>query len=153
MAQRGGSVISYVKFGPTVYSPLVEKRGAHILCAFEPLEMIRYLAYVHKKSHIVFNTGRVYPSSAVLGKVPYPEKPEEIAQKYCESVLPMDATEMAVALGLPNAVNLIMLGSISSWLPFSPEEWNKAIEKKVKAKYVEINKKAFEKGKEAVRIR
>jgi indolepyruvate ferredoxin oxidoreductase beta subunit len=150
MAQRGGSVISYVKFGDKIYSPIVEKNTADILCSFEPLEAIRYIDFLKQDGYVVVNSIRYVPQTAIFGKVPYPEKPEEIISQYTKNLYVFDALKIAMELKTPNVVNVIMLGSISKLMPFADEEWYRAIEKKVKAKFVDINKEAFRRGKAAI---
>ncbi|MCX7959663.1 MAG: indolepyruvate oxidoreductase subunit beta, partial [Deltaproteobacteria bacterium] len=150
MAQRGGSVISYVKFGDRVYSPIVEKKTADILCSFEPLEAIRYIDFLKDDGFAITNTVRNLPLTSIFGKIPYPDNPEEILRKYTKRVYEIDALKIALELKVPNVVNVILLGAISKLLPFSDDEWIAAIQKKVKPKFVEINKEAFRKGKEAV---
>lgn len=150
MAQRGGSVISYVRFGDKVFSPIVEKKSADILCSFEPLEAIRYIDFLKEDGYAIMNTTRNYPLTAIFGKIPYPENPAEIISKFTSKVYEIDALQIALELKVPNVVNVILLGSISKLMPFSDDEWFSAIQKKVKAKFVDINKEAFKRGKEAI---
>jgi indolepyruvate ferredoxin oxidoreductase beta subunit len=150
MAQRGGSVISYVRMGKKVHSPLVEKRTADILCSFEPLEAIRYIDYVREDGLAVINTSKNFPLTSIFGKIPYPENPAELIRPYTKTVIEIDALKIARELKVPNVVNVVLLGAISKKLPFSDDEWLAAIAKKVKAKFIEINKVAFQKGKEAM---
>jgi indolepyruvate ferredoxin oxidoreductase beta subunit len=150
MAQRGGSVISYVRMGKEVHSPLVEKRSADILCSFEPLETIRYVDYVRGDGTVVMNTSKNFPLTSIFGKIPYPENPIELVKPHAGRVVPIDALKTATELKVPNVVNVVLIGAISGMLPFSDEEWHAAITKKVKAKFIEINKVAFLKGKEAM---
>ncbi len=150
MAQRGGSVISYVKFGEKVYSPIVEKKSADILCSFEPLEAIRYIDFLKEDGYAITNTVRNFPLTSIFGKIPYPENPYEILSKFTSKVYEIDALKIALELKVPNVVNVVLLGAISKLLPFKDEEWIQAIQKKVKAKFVDINKEAFRRGKEAI---
>lgn len=150
MAQRGGSVVSHVRFGEKVFSPLVEKGKADILCAFEPLEMLRYIDYVNKNSYIFFNTEKIYPLTVFWGKIPYPDNPEKIALQYSNNVYKIEALSIAKKLGIQRVINLVMLGAISSLLPFSEDEWNEAISKKIRPEFIEENKKAFIMGREVI---
>lgn len=152
MAQRGGSVISYVKFGDKVFSPMVERKSADILCSFEPLEAIRYIDFLREDGYAVVNTAKNYPLTAIFGKVPYPENPIELVMRYTKKVFEVDALKIALELKLPTVVNVILLGVISQLMPFSDEEWFAAIQRKVKAKFVDINREAFKRGKETIRI-
>lgn len=152
MAQRGGSVISYVKFGDKVFSPIIEKRSADILCSFEPLEAIRYIDFLREDGFAITNTTRNYPLTAIFGKIPYPENTFEILCKFTSKVYEIDALKIALELKVPNVVNVILLGAISKLLPFTDEEWLQAIQKKVKAKFVDVNKEAFKRGKEAISL-
>jgi indolepyruvate ferredoxin oxidoreductase beta subunit len=151
MAQRGGSVISYVRMGKEVHSPIVEKRSADILCSFEPLEAIRYVDYVSPEGTVVVNTTKNFPLTSIFGKIPYPENPAAMLEGHAKKIIEIDALSMARELGVPNVVNVILIGSISGMLPFADGEWEEAIGRKVKAKFIEVNKAAFRKGKEAVR--
>ncbi|MFA6032918.1 MAG: indolepyruvate oxidoreductase subunit beta [Myxococcota bacterium] len=151
MAQRGGSVISYVRMGTDVHSPIVEKRSADILCSFEPLEAIRYADYVSPEGTIIMNTSKNFPLTSIFGKIPYPDKPAEVLKGHAKRIIEIDALKIARELGVPNVVNVILLGSIAGMLPFSDDEWIAAIAKKVKAKFIDVNKVAFQKGKEAIR--
>ncbi|MGC8926646.1 MAG: indolepyruvate oxidoreductase subunit beta [Myxococcota bacterium] len=150
MAQRGGSVISYVRFGDKVYSPIVEKKSADILCSFEPLEAIRYIDFLKDDGYAIINIVKNFPITAIFGKIPYPDNPSEIISKFTSKVYEIDALKIALELKVPNVVNVVLLGSISRLMPFTDEEWFAAIEKKVKAKFVGINKEAFKRGKEAL---
>ncbi|MCX7944242.1 MAG: indolepyruvate oxidoreductase subunit beta [Deltaproteobacteria bacterium] len=150
MAQRGGSVISYVKFGNKIFSPLVEKRSADILCSFEPLEAIRYIDFIKEDGFVITNTVKNFPLTAIFGKIPYPDNPIELLYKFTSKVYEIDALKIALEIKSPNVVNVVLLGAISKLLPFSDDEWFRAIQKKVKAKFVEVNKQAFSKGKEAI---
>ncbi len=147
MAQRGGSVISYVKFGEKVLSPLVEKKSADILCSFEPLEAIRYIDFLKEDGFVIVNTAKNLPLTAVFGKIPYPDKPAEIILKYTKHYYEIDALKLALKLKTPNVVNTILIGAISHLLPFSEEEWFSAIQKKVKSRFIDINKEAFRIGR------
>lgn len=150
MAQRGGSVISYVKFGEQVFSPIVEKRSADILCSFEPLEAIRYIDHLKEDGYLITNTTKNYPLTAIFGKIPYPENPAEILLKFTSRVYEIDALKIAMELKVPNVLNVVLLGAISKLLPFSVEEWMEAISRTVKPKFIEINKEAFKRGREAI---
>lgn len=152
MAQRGGSVISYVKFGDKVFSPIVEKRSADVLCSFEPLEAIRYIDFLGDDGCVVVNTTKNYPLTAIFGQVPYPEDPTEVIRRYTKRIFEVDALKIAMDLKLPTVVNVILLGIISQLMPFSDEEWFTAIQRKVKAKFVDINREAFKRGKETIKI-
>jgi len=152
MAQRGGSVISYVKFGDKVLSPIVEKKSADVLCSFEPLEAIRYIDFLRDDGYAILNTTKNFPLTSIFGKIPYPEKPAEVVAKFTNKVYEIDALKIALELKVPNVVNVILLGTISQLLPFSDDEWIQAIQKKVKAKFVDINKEAFKRGKEAIKF-
>lgn len=149
MSQRGGSVISHVRFGPKVHSPTVETGGADILCALEPLEALRYAEYLAPDGLAAVNTGRIAPLTTVFGDVPYPDDPGALLREKLKNVVEIEATRIAVELGVAKAVNVVMLGAVSSRMPFTDEEWNAAIEAQVKAKFVDKNKKAFAEGKKA----
>jgi len=147
MAQRGGSVVSYVKFGKKVYSPAVEPGTADIVLAFEKSESLRWLHYLKKDGFIVANNMMIKPTSLLYTGKKYPssEKVENYLKNY--KYLFIDSIEEAKKLGNPKVFNTIMLGAISKYIPnIEKEHWINAIKKSVPPKTVETNLKAFEFG-------
>ena len=147
MSQRGGSVVTYVRYGEKVYSPVIEKGEADIIISFEQLESARWLPYLKKGGTIVTNTQEINPMPVIIGAAEYPQNlAEKIAEKGI-NIEAFDALSLAEEAGTSKAVNLVLLGRISKYFDFTDEEWMDAIEKSVPAKFLELNKKAFSLGK------
>lgn len=145
MAQRGGSVVTFVRYGTKVNEPIVEEGQADVLIAFEKLEALRYAHYLKQDGAIVVNEQEIDPMPVVIGAAKYPLNiPEELAKTH--RVYRVDAIEEAKKLGNSRVFNIIVLGIAAQHMDFSKDEWLAVIEKTVPAKTVEINKKAFEIG-------
>lgn len=142
MAQRGGSVVTFVRYGDQVSEPIVEEGQADILIAFEMLEAKRYAHFLKKDGALIINQQRIDPITVVTGAAQYPEGIiEELEAKY--NVFKIDAMKEALALGNSKVFNIIVLGMAARHMEFSRETWLKVIEDTVPPKTVEINKKAF----------
>ncbi len=142
MAQRGGSVVTFVRYGEKVAEPIVEEGQADLLIAFETLEAKRYAHFLKKDGVLVVNEHRIDPITVVTGAATYPEGiVEELEKEY--SVLKINAMDEALKLGNSKVFNIIVLGMAAKHMDFSKEDWLKVIEKTVPPKTVEINKKAF----------
>ena len=142
MAQRGGSVVTFVRYGEKVAEPIVEEGQADLLIAFETLEAKRYAHFLKKDGVLVVNEQRIDPITVVTGAAAYPEGiVEELEKEY--SVLKINAMDEALKLGNSKVFNIIVLGMAAKHMDFSKEDWLKVIEKTVPPKTVEINKKAF----------
>jgi indolepyruvate ferredoxin oxidoreductase beta subunit len=149
MSQRGGSVVTYVRYGEKVYSPVVDNGEADVIISFEMLEAARWVEYLKKGGTIVTNTQQINPMPVIIGAAEYPQNlAEKIAEKGI-NIEAFDALSLAEEAGTSKAVNLVLLGRISKYFDFTDEEWMDAIEKSVPAKFLELNKKAFELGKNA----
>ncbi len=147
MAQRGGSVVTFVRYGSKVAEPIVEEGCADVLLAFERLEALRYAHFLKKDGVIVVNDWRIDPITVVTGAAAYPENIlEELSAKY--QVYSINAMEEAEKLGNVKAFNVIVLGLAARHMDFDRDLWLKVIEKTVPPKTVEINKKAFLMGYE-----
>ena len=147
MAQRGGSVVTYVRYGDSVAEPIVEEGQADILIAFERLEALRYAHFLKPTGAIIVNDTRIDPMSVVIGAAEYPEYIlENLQKKY--KVLAVDATAEALKLGNPRVFNTIILGVAAQHMDFSKEEWLQVIADTVPPKTIEINQKAFLTGYE-----
>lgn len=147
MSQRGGSVVTYVRYGEKVYSPVVDKGEADFIISFEMLEAARWVEYLKKGGTIVTNTQQINPMPVITGTAEYPENlSTKIAEKGI-NIEAFDALSLAEEAGTSKAVNLVLLGRISKYFDFTDEEWMDAIEKSVPAKFLELNKKAFNLGK------
>lgn len=150
MSQRGGSVVTYVRFGEKVYSPVIDKGEADIIVSFEKLEAARWLEYLKLGGQIITNTQEVEPMPVIIGAAKYPEQLVEKMQAAGAKVDAKDFLAIAEAAGSAKAVNIALMGRLSEYFPeISDEEWQKAIEACVPQKFLELNKKAFEMGKSA----
>ena len=142
MAQRGGSVVTFVRYGESVAEPIVEEGQADILIAFERLEALRYAHFLKKGGAIIVNDTRIDPMPVVIGAAEYPEHIlEELSKKY--NVLAVDATAEALKLGNARVFNTIILGVAAQHMHFSKEEWLQVIADTVPPKTIDINQKAF----------
>lgn len=150
MAQRGGSVVTHVKISEdTVNSPLIEEGDADVIIAFEELEAYRWLPYLKKGGTMYVNTQQWLPMPVVLGQAEYPDNIMEVLEANADKVKAFDALKIAEDCGSVKAVNVVLLGAASKDLPFDEESWIKVIEENVKPKFIDLNKKAFEMGRQA----
>ena len=145
MAQRGGSVVTFVRYGDKVYEPIVEEGQADVLIAFERLEAARYAHFLKEGGVLIVNDERIDPMPVVTGAAEYPEGIlEDLSKKY--TVYSMDAMAEAKNLGNQRVFNLVVLGMAAKHMDFTKEQWVSVIESTVPPKTIEINKKAFEAG-------
>jgi len=151
MAQRGGSVVSHLKFGPKVYSPLICEDQADFIFAFEYLEALRYIDFLKKGGIVLVNNQKIVPLTAHSGDVRYPEDIKEVCLKKASDVVFVPAVKIAQELGNIRTVNIIMLGALSNFLEFSEENWLLALENVLPSKILSVNRKAFKKGVEFTR--
>lgn len=147
MAQRGGSVLTYVKMAEKVYSPIIEPGEADVLLAFEQLEALRYAPYVKPGGYILVNTQRILPMPVITGKQPYPADILEQLAKYNVNVSSADALTKAINAGNVKAVNTVMLGMLSGVMGFEEQLWLDALKLCVPAKLLDVNLRAFQEGK------
>lgn len=145
MAQRGGSVVTFVRYGTKVNEPIIEEGQADVLIAFERLEALRYAHFLKKGGVIVVNDQRIDPMPVVIGVAKYPDNILEELEK-TNRVYKVDAIEEAKKIGNSRVFNVIVLGIAAQHMDFSKEDWLTVIENTVPAKTVEINKRAFEIG-------
>ena len=147
MSQRGGSVVTYVKFGDKVYSPVVEEGEADFLLSFELLEAARWIAYLKPEGKLISNTQQIDPMPVISGAAQYPaEIAEKIAALGCD-ILTADALSLSEEAGNSKAVNVVLMGILSNYLDFAEEEWEAAIDACVPEKFREVNHKAFRLGR------
>ena len=148
MSQRGGSVVTYVRFGDKVYSPVIDRGEADIIVSFELLEAARWLEYLKPEGQIIVNTQEVEPMPVITGGAKYPENLTEKMKEKGAKVDAADFLAVAEKAGSAKAVNIALMGRLSTYFPEIPgEEWQKALEACVPGKFLELNKKAFELGK------
>ena len=146
MSQRGGSVVTYVRFGDKVYSPVIDEGEADFIISFELLEAARWTKYLKKSGKIITNTQQINPMPVVIGAVEYPADLVGKMEEAGFSVDAIDALSLAEEAGSSKAVNLVLMGRLSKYFDFTEEEWQTAIEKSVPPKFLELNKKAFALG-------
>lgn len=150
MAQRGGSVVAHLKYGERVYSPLIEPGTADIQVAFEELEAVRYLPYLHRDSAVVVNTQQILPPAVATGRAFYPVNIlDELRSRHIH-VVAVDAFAVARAIGEIRTANVVMVGAMSNFLAVSPRIFLEVIDQQVKEQFREANRKAFTAGRELV---
>jgi indolepyruvate ferredoxin oxidoreductase, beta subunit len=151
MAQRGGSVISHIRFGEKVYSPLIESGKADFAASFELLESLRYLPYFNKETKLIVNTQRILPSPVSTGIDTYP--PDVLDQLKVRSltVFPFDAFEAAKAAGEARAANVVITGALSVFLPVEEKVFIEVLVKRLPEKIRKVNTEAFLKGRELIK--
>ena len=149
MSQRGGSVVTYVRYGSDVASPIIDEGQADSIVSFELLEAARWLPYLKKDGQIVTNTQQMDPMPVVTGAAEYPDHLVEKMREKGAKVDAIDCVTLAEKAGNLKAVNLVLLGRLSHYFDFSDEVWQNAIEACVPQKFLDVNKKAFELGRNA----
>lgn len=147
MSQRGGSVVTYVRFGDKVYSPVIDKGEADYILSFEKLEAARWMEYLRRDGKIIVNTQEIDPMPVVTGAMNYPENVIEKMTAKGIHVIPVDALTLAEEAGSPKATNIVLMGVLSKYMGFERAVWEKALEAVVPSKFLELNKKAFALGK------
>lgn len=147
MSQRGGSVVTYVKYGEHVCSPVIEKGEADAIISFEQLEAARWMSYLKKGGHLITSLQTIDPMPVITGNAKYPENIVEKIRNSGIDVTAVDALSLAEQAGTSKASNVVLMGVLSSKLGFDREVWENAIEECVPAKFLELNKKAFELGR------
>ena len=149
MSQRGGSVVTYVRFGDKVYSPVIDQGQADYIVSFELLEAARWTEYLKPGGKIIVNTQKINPMPVVIGAAEYPENLVQKMENAGIDVDAFDALRLAEQAGSSKAVNIVLMGHLSRNFDFTEAEWLEAIEQSVPAKFLELNKKAFTLGRNA----
>lgn len=149
MSQRGGSVVTYVRFGDKVYSPIIDKGEADFIVSFEMLEAARWTEFLKPGGKIITNTQQINPMPVITGAAEYPDELADKMQKSGIDLVAVDALSLAEKAGSSKAVNIVLMGILSNYFDFSKEEWDTAIENSVPEKFLELNKKAFDLGRNA----
>jgi len=149
MSQRGGAVVTYVRCGKKVHSPIVDQGQAELLVSFELLEAARWLELLAPGGTVVTNTQHINPIPVIMGAAEYPENLLEKFEATGAKVDAIDALALAEEAGSSKTVNIVMMGRLAKYFPFPKETWDKALEDVVPAKFLEMNKKAFELGLKA----
>ena len=143
MAQRGGSVVTYVRYGERVASPIIDRGEADILVAFELLEAARWAEYLRPEGVLIANTQQILPMPVITGAAVYPEDLAERLREGCGRAVLVDALAPAEEAGSAKAVNVVLMGILSTVLGIPEAAWIAALERQLKPALVEMNKKAF----------
>ncbi len=154
MSQRGGSVITYVKIGEEVHSPIIEDGTADYVLAFEEVEAVRWAALLKKEGVMIINNQQIKSLPVLMGQMQYPQNIGEALSKSASEgtkIVEIDALDLAMEVGTSKAVNIVMMGALSNYLGVDEQLWREAIEEAFAAKPKTIpgNISAFEKGRKA----
>ncbi len=150
MSQRGGSVVTYVKYGDKVYSPVITEGEADYIISFEKLEAARYISCLKKDGKIIVNTQEIDPMPVIIGNAQYPTDVLETVKAAGVTVDSLDALTLAEQAGTTKSVNIVLMGRLAKYLDISREKWEEAIVQTVPEKFRELNLKAFALGYEFV---
>jgi len=150
MAQRGGSVLSQVRYGRKIYSPLITVGQADLILAFEKLEAVRYLDFLKPGGIVIFNTQQITPLTVYTTNTEYTKNIAELCRRKTDHVISVDAVQIAEQLGNLKVLNSVMLGTLSRFLDLAVESWYDSILNRVPGKTGDLNKKAFEQGQALV---
>lgn len=146
MAQRGGSVMSFIRYGEKVYSPVVSLGKADVLISFEQMEFLRYMEYINENTTLILNKRRILPPSVSMGNDDYPESFINEAKDKFAKVFEIDADLLATEAGNAKAAGMPMLGELCKILEMDKEIWEEVIKDSVPKKTIDINIKAFRSG-------
>jgi indolepyruvate ferredoxin oxidoreductase beta subunit len=146
MSQRGGSVVTHVKFGERVYSPLIEKGDADIIIAFEQLEALRWSDYLKDNGKIIINDQKISPMPVIIGKAKYPENIIEIIKEEYKNTVSLDALNLAKQSGNIKAVNVVLLGLLARSTKIKKEVWIDSLKEIIPERFIDVNMRAFEFG-------
>ena len=146
MSQRGGSVVTYVRYGEKVYSPLIEEGEADFIVSFEKIEAARWVSCLKKDGKIIVNTQQIDPMPVIIGAAEYPQDVLDEIKEKGAFVDAIDALSLANEAGSAKAVNIVLMARLAKYFDISYDKWIETIEKTVNPKFIELNKKAFELG-------
>ena len=146
MSQRGGSVVTYVRYGEKVYSPIIQEGEADVILSFEKLEAGRYLPFLKKGGKIIVNSQEIDPMPVIIGNAQYPQDILDTIKALEVDVIEADALALATEAGSVKAVNVVLIGLMAKILHIEKEVWIETIKKTVPAKFMDLNLKAFELG-------
>ena len=147
MAQRGGSVTAQLKYGEKVYSPLIGMGEADILVAFELMESVRYMPYLHTGSKVIVNTQKILPPSVATGQVKYPDGILETLKDRGLEVFAIDAFDIARQVGELRTANMALVGALSTFTPMDAQTFIDVINERVKKGFEQVNTEAFKRGR------
>ncbi|MEE1043188.1 MAG: indolepyruvate oxidoreductase subunit beta, partial [Clostridia bacterium] len=145
MSQRGGSVVTYVKYGEKVYSPIIDRGEADIILAFEMLEAYRALPYLKKGGKMIANSQSIDPMPVIIGAMEYPENIKEKLEDKID-LLTVNALDAAKEAGNAKAVNVVLIGVMAKLTDIPYENWVETIKTTVPPKFLDVNLKAFDLG-------
>lgn len=146
MSQRGGSVVTYVKYGEDVHSPIIDEGQADIILAFEELEAYRWVSYLKPGGTIIVNARAIDPMPVITGAMKYPENILSKLEQLADKVVSCDALALAEQAGNAKAVNVVLIGVLARSSNVTREQWMEALRQTVPPKFLEVNLKAFELG-------
>lgn len=146
MAQRGGSVVTQVRLGEKVYSPLISKGEADVILAFEQLEALRWLSYLKPEGAIIINNQQIYPVPVLAGVAEYPEDIIGKIKERVKNVQVLDALQRSIDCGNAKAANVVLLGAMAQKLPIEEKIWREALANTVPPRFLEVNNAAFNVG-------
>lgn len=146
MSQRGGSVVTYVRFGDRVYSPIIDTGEADLIVSFEKIEAARWLPNLKPDGVIVVNTQQIDPMPVIIGAAQYPEGVLEEMQAAGAKVDAIDALSLAEEAGSAKAANIVLMGRVAKYFDIPYNKWIAALEKTVATKFIDLNKQAFALG-------
>ncbi len=146
MAQRGGSVVTHVRIGEKVLSPIVGLGGADIILSFEKLEAARFIPYLKKNGIVIVNTQEILPMPVIVGSAKYPDNIFEIISERTDKIIEIPALEVAEKAGSSKSVNVVMLGALTKALSLDKDLMAEAVKSTVKEKFIEVNIRAYEGG-------
>jgi len=146
MSQRGGAVVTYVRYGDKVYSPIVDIGQAELIVSFELLEAARWINHLAPGGQVVTNTQQIDPIPVIIGAVKYPENLAQKMKATGAKIDAFDALTLAEEAGSSKTVNIVMMGRLSKYFPFKKETWEQALNECVPPKFLEMNRRAFELG-------
>lgn len=152
MAQRGGSVVTHVRFGDKVFSPLIKKESADILFSLELLETLRYIDFLNRDTIIILNDYRLNPPSVSLGVEKYPEGIYELLERSFPRVSLIKGLEIAENLGNAKAVGTVVLGHLSNYIDVTADKWIEVMKDSLPKKILDINLKAFDAGRSVEKV-
>ena len=147
MSQRGGSVVTYVRYGEKVYSPIVDKGEADFIISFEKLEAARYAPYLKPGGKIIVNSQEIDPMPVITGAMEYPHGALDKLSAKGVDIDCIDALTPALTAGSSKATNIVLMGRLSKYMDIEAQKWEEAIRQSVAPRFVEMNLKAFELGR------
>ena len=150
MSQRGGSVTSQVRWSEHVYSPMISPGEVDFLIAFEKSEAVRFIHYLNPSGKLLVNDHIIVPVTVTTGAETYPEDEDirQILQGYTKNIVWVDGVGEARKAGNPKSSNVVVLGALSTFFEFPVEKWVSVLEERVPPRYLDINKKAFQAGRD-----